>query len=138
MSHTAASRCSIRSAATDAEALIISRANEKPASAGARVACPPADLVELAGDKWATLQFVRQAGSSAGPNSPPGQNRSSTVQVPTTTVTAAASRPHRDSSRRSVCASRHPHRLNTTPLLRMTPRRRSNSADQASRTGHRT
>jgi len=110
MSHTAASRCSIRSAATDAEALIISRANEKPASAGARVACPPADLVELAGDKWATLQVVRQAGSS-----PPGQNRPSTVQMPTTTVTAAPSRPHPDSSRRRVCASRHPHRLNTHP-----------------------
>lgn len=41
---------------TDAEALVISRHVSELAAAGARAACPPAALVELACDKWMTLQ----------------------------------------------------------------------------------
>jgi hypothetical protein len=45
---------------TDAEALVISRGVEELARAGARVACPPAALVELACDKWATLRRLAE------------------------------------------------------------------------------
>jgi predicted ATP-grasp superfamily ATP-dependent carboligase len=41
---------------TDADALVISRHAPELAAAGAQVACAPAALVQLACDKWATLQ----------------------------------------------------------------------------------
>jgi len=47
---------------TDADALAISYHIAELAAAGARVACPPAALVELACDKWSTLQRLAELG----------------------------------------------------------------------------